>query len=149
ALGTVMFPLLSRHAERGDLDRLRDDLTLGLRLVLVVALPASIGLVLLAEPLTVLFFQRGAFDVQDTRQTAAMIAAYGIAVWAYSASLIVHRGYYAVGDRQTPLRVGLLIMIFNLLLNLTVIWFLGGPGLALSTAVCAVLQLAVITWLIQ
>ena len=149
ALGTVLFPLLSRHAAAGRLDRLRDDLMLGLRLVVCVGLPASLGLVLLATPLTSLLFQYGAFDVEDARQTAAMTSAYGIAVWAYCGLLIVNRGYYAVGDQQTPLRVGLAMVLLNLVLNLTLIWYLGGPGLALGTAVCAMLQVAIVVWFIQ
>jgi len=149
ALGTVLFPRLSRHAEHGRLDRLRDDLSLGLRLVICVGVPASLGLVLLAEPLTVLIFQHGAFDSEDARQTVGMISAYGIAVWAYCGLLIVHRGYYAVGDRRTPLRVGLITVAFNLILNFTLIWILGGRGLALSTALSAMLQVVAIAWFIQ
>ena len=137
ALGTVLFPLLSRHAERGRLDKLREDLSLGLRLVICIGLPASAGLVLLANPLTALLFQHGAFDAEDARQTANMISAYGTAVWAYCGLLIVHRGYYAVGDRKTPLYVGLAAVVLNLVLNLTLIWFLGGQGLAIATAVAA------------
>lgn len=149
ALGTVLFPLLSRHAGRGRLDLLRDDLSLGLRLVIAVGLPASVGLVLLAEPLTALLFQHGEFDAEDARQTAAMIAAYGVGVWAYSGLLIIHRGYYAIGDRQTPLRIGLVAVALNLVLNFTLIWPLGGEGLALATSVSAIVQVAAATWFIQ
>ncbi len=148
ALGTVLFPLLSRHAERGEIDRLRDDLTLGLRLVLVIGIPASAGLVLLARPLTTLLFRYGEFDAEDARQTTEMIAAYAIAVWAYCGLLIVHRGYYAIGDRQTPLRVGMAAVMLNLALNMTLIWYIGGRGLALSTAVCAMLQVLAVVALL-
>ncbi len=149
ALGTVLFPVLSRHAERGRLDLLCDDLGLGLRLVISVGLPASAGLVLLAEPITDLLFRHGAFDANDARQTAGMIAAYGSGVWAYCALLIVHRGYYAAGDRQTPLRVGLWIVLLNLALNFALLRPLGGRGLAMATAVSAMLQVVVVLWLLQ
>jgi putative peptidoglycan lipid II flippase len=149
ALGTVLYPLLSRHAERGRLDKVRDDLSLGLRLVICIGLPASAGLVLLAEPLTALLFQHGAFDADDARQTVGMISAYGAAVWAYCGLLIVHRGYYAVGDRQTPLGVGLVAVVLNLALNLTLIWFVGGRGLAMATAFSAIVQVIIVTVLLQ
>ena len=149
ALGTVLFPVLARHAERGRLRELRADLTLGIKLVTVVGLPASLGLVLLAERLTALLFRHGAFDAADATQTAAMIAYYGAAVWAYGGLLIVHRGFYAVGDRQTPLRVGLVAVGLNLTASLTLIWFIGGKGLALGTSIAAVLQVTLATWLIQ
>lgn len=149
ALGTVLYPQLSRHAESGRLDRLRDDLSLGLRLVVCIGLPASLGLVLLAEPLTALLFQHGAFDTDDARQTVGMISAYGLAVWAYCGLLIVHRGYYAVGDRYTPLRIGLVAVALNLVLDFTLIWPIGGPGLALATALAAMLQVVASTWYLQ
>ena len=85
ALGTVLFPRLSRHSERDRLDLLRDDLAMGLRLVICIGVPASIGLCLLAEPLTDLLFRHGKFDDNDARQTAAMIKGYGSAVWATAA----------------------------------------------------------------
>lgn len=149
ALGTVLFPLLSRHAQRGHFDELRRDFLLGLRLVICIGWPASVGLVFLARPLTELFFHRGAFDAQDAQQTATMIGTYGVGVWAYSALLIVQRGFYAVGDRMTPLRVGLLAVGCNLVLSLALIWPLGGQGLALSTALAAMVQVTLVTWAFQ
>lgn len=149
ALGTVMFPLLARHAGRNRFDLLREDLTLGMRLVVFVGLPASIGLMLLAEPLTSLFFERGRFGPDDVRQTSAMIAAYGAAVWAYSGLLIAQRGFYAVGDRVTPLRAGMVAVAVNLVLDFTLIWPLGGTGLAVATSIAAAVQLALTLWLMR
>lgn len=146
ALGTVMFPLFSRHAQRGDFAELRRDFLLGLQLVMAIGIPASVGLVILADPLTDVLFRHGAFDAEDALQTSQMIRAYGYGVWAYSALLIVQRGYYAVGDRATPLRIGVLAMICNLILSFTLIWPLGGQGLALATAISSILQVALTTW---
>jgi putative peptidoglycan lipid II flippase len=149
ALGTVLFPLLARHAGAGRLDRLRDDLGLGLRLVMAIGLPASVGLVVLARPLTALLFQHGEFDAADAEATSAMIAGYSVGVWAYCGVLIAHRGYYAIGDRTTPLRVGLAIVALHLGLSFLLLWLLGGVGLALSTAIAAMVQFVMVAWLIQ
>ncbi len=149
ALGTVIFPLLTRHAERGDMQRLRDDLALGLRLVFVYGLPASAGLWLLADQLSVVIFQHGKFTAADARQTAEMIACYGIGVWAFCGSLIVQRGYYAIGDRRTPLKIGLGIMLINLCLNISLIFVIGARGLALSTSLCGILQFGLCLLFIQ
>lgn len=140
ALGTVIFPVLTRHAERGDWQRLRDDLSLGLRLVFVIGLPASAGLWLLADPLAVVLFQRGQVTGANARQIAEMIATYGLGVWAFCGLLIVQRGYYAISDRITPLKIGLFVVFVNLLLNFTLIFVVGGRGLALSTSLCGILQ---------
>lgn len=149
ALGTVIFPLLTRHAQRGDMQRLRDDLTLGLRLLFVLGLPASAGLWLLSDQLAVVLFQHGEFTAADARQTAGMIAGYGVGVWAFCGLLIVQRGFYAIGDRRTPLKVGMFVMLVNLSLNLTLIWIVGARGLALSTSVCGILQFGWSLLLIQ
>jgi len=149
ALSTVMFPLLSQHAGQGRMDRLRDDFALGLRLVFYIGIPASVGLICLAGPLADLLFRRGEFTRENSLQTAGMIWAYGCGVWAYCGVLILQRGYYAVGDRMTPLRIGLFGIVFDLALNLTLIWPMGGIGLALSTAISAIVQFSLIAWLVQ
>ena len=149
ALGTVIFPVLTRHAERGDWQRLRDDLSLGLRLVFVIGLPASAGLWLLAEPLAVVLFQRGHVTGANARQIAEMIAAYGLGVWAFCGLLIVQRGYYAIGDRITPLKIGLSVVVVNVVLNFGLIFVIGGRGLALSTSLCGILQFGLCLLFIQ
>jgi putative peptidoglycan lipid II flippase len=142
ALGTVLFPLLTSHAQRGETDKLRSDLSLGVRLVIAIGLPASAGLILIGHPLATLFFEYGKFNAEDARQTGDMIAAYGSGVWAYCGLLILQRGFYAIGDRLTPMYIGLAAMFANLFLNLTLIWPLGGRGLALATAIVAACQCA-------
>lgn len=150
ALGTVLFPLLTAHAQRGDLDKLRADLSLGIRLVAAICLPASAGLMLIGHPLATLFFQYGKFDADAARLTGDMIIAYGSGVWAYCGLLILQRGFYAVGDRLTPMYIGLAAMGVNAVMDVSLIWPLAGRGLALSTALVAALQcLATVTLLQQ
>lgn len=149
ALGTVLFPLLTSHAQRGDLSMLRADLSLGIRLVAAIGLPASAGLMLLGHPLATLFFQYGKFDAEAARMTGDMIVAYGSGVWAYCGLLILQRGFYAIGDRLTPMYVGLAAMALNVVSDLTLIWPLAGRGLALSTALIAALQCLVTVILLQ
>ncbi|MGQ0637527.1 MAG: murein biosynthesis integral membrane protein MurJ [Planctomycetaceae bacterium] len=149
ALGTVLFPLFAQHAAQGAIDRLRDDLTLGLRLVVALGVPASAGLMLIAQPLTHVLLEHGQFTASDGDRTAALIAAYGSGVWAFCSLPILARGFYAVGDRMSPARVGGCALFFDTLLNLTLIWPLGEQGLAYSTAISALVQAAALTWLLQ
>ncbi len=149
ALGTVLFPLLSRHAEKKDFESLKKDLLMGLRLIFIIGIPASAGLVILAEPVTKLLFERGHFDVEDTRQTSEMVAAYGCGVWAYCCLLIVHRGYYALDDRITPLRFGMLSVVLNLCLNFALMPLWKGTGLALATSFSAMIQALLVTLYLQ
>jgi len=146
ALGTVLFPVFAAHAHRQDHAALRQDFSYGLRLVAAVGIPASAGLVLVARPLASLCFERGAFDAADTAQTADMIAAYGSGVWAYCGLLIGQRAFYATGDRQSPLRLSMAAALADLLLNLTLMWWLGGAGMAATTALVASGQCVLTCW---
>ncbi|MBI3860669.1 MAG: murein biosynthesis integral membrane protein MurJ [Planctomycetia bacterium] len=149
ALGTVLFPLLSRHAARGEFSRVRDDLSLGLRLVIAIGLPASAGLVLVAEPLTRLLFQHGDFTASDTARVTPIVIAYAAGVWAYCAIPVLYRGCYAVAERKLPVTVGIIAVLLDLTLNLSLVWPFGERGLAASTAISASVQVALLSWLIQ
>jgi len=149
ALSTAIFPLLARHAAAARWEELRQDLSLGMRLVIVIGVPASIALMVLAQPIARCLFERGEFGPAATLRTAQIIAAYGSGVWAYCGLLIIQRACYAIGDRDTPLKVGMLVIAINITLNLSLIWIVGERGLAFSTAACAVLQLGILISTIQ
>ena len=140
ALGTVLFPLLSRHVERGELKQVGQDQTLGLRLAVAIGVPASIGLMMLSRPIAVLLFQRGAFTADDATLTGKCILAYGSGVWVSLVMILINRGFYALGDRMTPIRYGLWGVAMNLVLNVTFVWPLAGAGLAWATSLTAIVQ---------
>ena len=143
ALGTVLFPQFARHAAAGRTVELRDDLTLGLKLALAIGLPASAGLALTARPLVDALFRYGQFDAGDAAQTASAIEGYSIGVWAYIAILIINRGFYAVGDRTTPLKAGMTATVANIAVSIALAWPLGAPGLAVGTSLSAMLQVVI------
>ncbi len=147
AVATAIFPLLSRHAARRDWESLSDDLTLGARLTLFLGLPASVGLMIMAEPITRLLFERGAFTGEATARTSQVIVAYGVGVWAFCASPVIVRGYYALGDHRTPVRVGCLMLVVNLILNLMLVWPLAEAGLALATSLTGIAQVVMLAGL--
>jgi putative peptidoglycan lipid II flippase len=103
----------------------------------------------MALPLTRLLFEHGEFNPSDSQRTAALIVAYGTGVWAFCALPILYRGFYALGDRLAPVRVGLWAVLVDMILNLTLIWPLAERGLAWSTAVSAIGQASCLVWLMQ
>jgi len=149
ALGTVLFPRFARHAAVGRRDELRGDLTLGLKLSLAIGLPASAGLIVVARPMADALFRYGAFDAADARQTAATVSGYAVGVWAFISLLIANRGFYAVGDRITPLKAGLAATALNLVLNVSLAWPLGGFGLAIGTALASSFQVALLVFALR
>ncbi len=145
AVAAAIFPLLSRHAARGHYKKLGSDLTLGLRLVLCLGIPAGVGLILLAEPLARLLFERGQFTPDDTARAAWMIKCYAVGVWAFCTLPVVVRGFYALGNAATPARVAGTVVGLNLALNLTLIWTpLAEGGLAVATSISSAVQVVVL-----
>ncbi len=150
ALGTVLFARLAHHAEAGQRNLISQDVSDGLRLMLTIGSPATIGLVLLATPLADCLLRHGQFDTHDARQTAATIAAYGTAIWAFLGISLVQRVFYAMGDAQTPVRIGVISVGLNLALNFLFMNLMGGVGLAYATALSAACQfLALLFYLRQ
>jgi putative peptidoglycan lipid II flippase len=149
AVGTVLYPTLAAHAASSDFGKLREDLTHGLAVALSVALPASGGLVVLAGPVTAVLFQHGRFTAEDGLLTSRIMAIYGSVAWAAIALLLIQRGFFAVGDRQTPLRTGVTAVLVSLVLTPLGAWFGGGMGLAGSTALTILFHLTISFILLQ
>lgn len=139
AVATAIFPALSRLA--GDDAAFIATLRRGVRLVFFIGLPASVGLMLVAMPLTATVLQGRSFTAEDSRETAWILLGYAPAVWAYSLNQVLVRGFYAKSDSMAPVRIAMSLVALNLALNLLLIWTpLRTAGLAWSTAFCAVLQ---------
>ncbi|MEO2014257.1 MAG: murein biosynthesis integral membrane protein MurJ [Fuerstiella sp.] len=141
ALGTVLFPRFARHAAAGDFEELSRDVLHGMQLVLVVGIPASVGLWFMAESITNLLFRYGQFGASASHMTAEMIAAYGLGVWAVSGLLIANRVFYAAGDQITPMRQGLICVGLNLMFDFLLLPILGGPGLPIASVLATLFQL--------
>ncbi|HMN96826.1 MAG TPA: murein biosynthesis integral membrane protein MurJ [Phycisphaerales bacterium] len=143
AVATAIFPLLARQAN--DPAAFVATVRHGLRLVIFIGLPASAGLLLVATPLTATILQGGDFTAEDTRRTAFILAGYAPAVWAYSMTHTLTRGFFALGDSRTPVRLSIWMVGLNFALNVVLIWTpLREAGLAWSTAICAILQASIL-----
>lgn len=151
ALGSVVLPRLTRaHSLRAseDFSRTLDN---ALRLVLLVALPAAVGLATLAGPFMVTLFTRGAFDALDAQMAAWALVAYAVGLPGFTSIKILAPGYYARQDTKSPVRIGLVAVVTNLVLMglLVPLWiFAGWPAphaaLALATSCAALLNAALL-----
>lgn len=148
AVATAIFPLLARLSD--DRDGFADALRRGLRLVVFIGLPASVGLMLVREPLTAVILQGGDFTAEDTRRVSFVLLGYAPAIWAYSMIHVLTRAFYARSDSKTPVRIAIGVVGLNLALNLTLIWTpLREAGLAWSTAICALVQVVLLLAMIR
>ncbi|MCA9242007.1 MAG: murein biosynthesis integral membrane protein MurJ [Planctomycetales bacterium] len=144
AMAIAVFPQLSRTAARGERQAVGRELSQALRLILWLALPASVGLVLLAHPLLQLMLQRGAFTAEDTARTARAVQGYAAGIWAFCALPLVIRGFYALGNVRSPARQALPALVVNVVLSLLLVWPWQEAGLAWGTSLTAIIQLGLL-----
>ncbi len=148
AVATAAFPALSRLA--GNREAFSRALQEAIRLSVFIAVPASVGLVLVREDLTrVLFGGASGFSDAGLERSSAVLLGYSVGVWAYSLNHVLVRAFYAQGDTRTPMRVALLAVALNLVLNLALIWPLGEAGLAWSTAAAQIVQVGILAVLLR
>lgn len=148
AVSTAIFPAIA--AAVGHRQRMTKLLRQGLRLTVYIGLPASVGLLLVREPLTgAIFYKGGRLTADDATRIAWVLAAYAPAVWAYSMNQVLNRICYAHHEPHRPLYVSLWLLGANLILNLTLIWHLGPAGVGLATAVCAIGQCLIMLQVIR
>src|SRR5262249_47575234 len=139
ALGTVALPLLARLAAVGNIQSFREELARGLRLAFLMTIPATIGLIMLAEPIISVLYQHGRFGAHETREAAGALRFYAIGLAAYASLKVLVNAFYALDRRLTPMLVSFAAVALNLGLNWFFTWHLGWGhrGLALSTSCIA------------
>jgi putative peptidoglycan lipid II flippase len=140
ALATAILPTLSAQAARGSWEELRVTLAFGLRMILFIILPAMLGLILLREPIVHLFFEHGTFTAADTAATATALLCYAVGLWAFAGVRIIVSAFYSMQDTRTPAIAAMAAVTVNLLLSLLLMEPLRHAGLALATALAAMLN---------
>lgn len=149
SIATAAIPSLSSHAARDDRDAMRATLSTALRMMLMLNVPAMLGLIVLATPIVALLFQHGSFTAEATAGTAAALAWYAPGLIGYSAIKLAVPTFYTLQDSRTPVVVGGVSVVFNIALNLVLVHLFGFRGLALGTAISAVFNAAVLMWLLR
>ena len=143
AIATVILPALSGQRARADDPAFVGTLSWAVRSVGFIAIPATLALAILAEPLLVTLFQYGAFGADDRFMAAASLRAYTLGLGAFMLVKVLAPGFYAREDMKTPVRIGVIAMVTNMVLNMLFVfplmwWFeMGHVGLALATSVAA------------
>ena len=140
ALATVILPQLAREYARATMGHFASVLRWGLRWVWLVALPASVGLILLAEPLLFTFFQYDQFRTTDVHMAARSLIAYAAGLVAFMLIKILAAAFFSRQQMSPPVRVATVAMIANIVLNIALIGPLAHAGLALATTLSAALQ---------
>jgi putative peptidoglycan lipid II flippase len=149
SIGTAALPDISRHAAAADLAAMRRTISSALRLMLMLNIPATVGLMVLARPVVSLLLERGEFGAADTAATAAALTFYAPGLLGYSAVKIASPAFYALRDSRTPVIASAVAVATNIVLNLVLVRSMGFRGLALGTAIAAGLNAGLLIWLLR
>jgi len=140
AMGTAALPSFS-SLSGGDLKPLAEAIGFTLRLILMIAIPASVGLIFLREPIIGILFQRGAFTAASRHATALALLGYAVGLFAVSGVRVVVPGYYALKDAKTPVRIAIVALAVNVALGVILMFPLKHLGLALATSISSIVNL--------
>lgn len=145
AVGTALLPLLSRQIRSGSAEAAQYSQNRALEFSLLLTVPAMAALAVLAEPLTMTLFQRGAFGPAETKATAGALAAFSLGLPAYVLAKCLTPAFFAREDTATPVKLATIAMVANIVLNLA-LWPLGlaQVGIALATAASAWLNVGLL-----
>jgi len=137
ALATAVYPALTDFAAKGDKSSFGKATSASLRGLLLLMLPATVGLIVLRYPVVRLAFERGYFDADATTKTAFAMAFYAVGLLGLSVGQVLVRAFYALQDTVTPVKVGLATTIVSITLAVTLVEPLAHGGLALATSLGA------------
>ena len=148
AIGTIILPALSkRHAEQST-EHFSAMLDWAIRVVLLLGVPAALALAVLAEPFLITLFHYGAMTDNDIQMAAMSLRAYAFGLVAFMLIKVLAPGFFARQDTKTPVKVGIIAMVANMVFNLLLIWPLAHAGLALATALSAFLNAGLLGYLL-
>jgi len=145
AVGMASLPSLSTLASGGKLEELKETISFAVRLVSFISIPAMVGLIALKTPIIHVLFQRGVFDDSATLKTASALLCYSVGLWAIAGVRTLVPAFYALQDTWTPLRIGLICLGANVVLNSILIFPLKHAGLALATSLSSILNLILLS----
>ena len=150
AIAVAVFPTLCEQAARSKKADFMRTMSLGLRTVVFITLPAAVGLIALRVPIIQALFEQGNFDYHNTLATAEALLFYSIGLFGYSAIQILNRVFYSIQDTRTPVTTGVITILLNIALSFLLIQYLGHGGLALAYSIAGIFNmvalLGVLKW---
>ena len=148
AIGTIILPALSKRHTEQSTEHFSAMLDWAIRVVLLLGVPAALALAVLAEPFLITLFHYGAMTDNDIQMAAMSLRAYAFGLVAFMLIKVLAPGFFARQDTKTPVKVGIIAMVANMVFNLLLIWPLAHAGLALATALSAFLNAGLLGYLL-
>ena len=149
SIATAALPEIAQHAAAANLPAVRRTLARSLRLMLMLNVPATIGLIVLAYPIVEVLLERGRFTPSDTAATATALMFYAPGLVGSSIVKIASPTFYSLRDARTPVMVSVATVAVNLATNLMLVDAMGYRGLALGTTIATLFNAGMLVWLLQ
>jgi len=149
SIATATTPAISRQLALGDRTTVRKTIADGLVLMMMLNVPATIGLIVLAEPIIRLMYERGAFLPSDTIAAAAALQFYAVGLLGYSVVRIASPVFYALGQSRIPVAISIITVLANAALNYALVHVMGYRGLALGTSIAALLNASLLLMMLN
>ena len=146
AIITVVFPLLAQEAHKENYDRFKTVVTQGINIILLIIIPATVGMIILGQPIVKVAFQRGAFDALATKMTVGALTFYSLGLGGIALKSFANRIYYSLQDTRTPMINGFIAVGINIILNFILIEYMAHRGLALATAISSIVSTAILLY---
>ncbi len=144
-----LLPVFSRLTDPQDWPELKDRIRQGLILTALSMLPLGALMIVLADPIVRVIYERGAFQSEASQLVASVLVAYGVGMFVYLGRDVLVRVFYALGDAQTPFRISIFNIFLNALLDYLLIGPFGAPGLVLATVGVNIVSLLMFLWLLD
>ena len=149
ALATVILPKLSQEHSKDSLEQFSHTLNWALTWVLVVAVPSTAGLALLSEEMLLTLFQYGEFTTHDVEMAGKSLVAYSLGLGAFILVKVVASGFYSRQDTKTPVKIAIIAMVTNMVLNAILVFPLAHVGLALATSLSSWLNAGLLFYMLK
>jgi len=149
AIATAVLPSLSFFAARNEKKGFVNAVGFALRYISFIIIPAAVGLIILGEPIVRLIFQHGEFSAESTGYVVKALRLYAPGLMAFAMLKIIVPTFYALKDTKTPVKVGIATLILNVILNVILMQFMAERGLALSTTICAYINVLFLMYLLR
>ena len=144
AIGLSVFPTMTSHVARGEMKEYKQNLTMGLRTVIFITLPASVGLIALSHPVVRAMYQQGAVTTVQIELVSVILVYYCIGVVGYGAQQILNRGFYAVQDTKSPVLINVFVLLFNIVISIILVGPFTYRGLAMAYSLSGLLSMLVL-----
>jgi putative peptidoglycan lipid II flippase len=137
AMASVALPTMSKAAAQKNMDEVKGIMNYSIRLIIFILVPAAVGLMIIGLPIIRVLFERGNFDIHASMLTNSALVFYAVGLPAFAIVKVLASAFFSLQQNQVPVKVGVVAMLLNAVLNVVLMQFLGVGGLALATSIAS------------